>query len=391
VSLALPKARAFGETGSDAAATESGPLSVSGRRVLTADGTPWFGVGVSWFTGLQDWIENQAKAERFIEWTTAHGLQWMRVFGQYNGGIGRFIPAEHPSYYADLRGLAERLATAGLRMEFVVNADCQNAPLTFDVPHFDRCDDALDGSWNVLLSGGNEAPFNGFDPRQLHQPKRLLAARCSMGTDARPFEPSWDFAIYEGERDDQFYRKYKSVFDLYQDGFSVPILVDEMVGIGDVHEPGRTTNDPWACWQFAAGLKLMGAMGVCAHLRSGITGDIPVAGGPAEHCIDAMVAAGRLPLGAYAFGHYERGNSPSEDQNPSLPVIHHDLEAWQEIGYRGDPTGALRTHAMIEGNRAEVIAPTSSERYQAIAAHNWRIVQAYGYPGKPANVFVCER
>lgn len=371
---------------------ESGALSVANRRLLTAAGDPWFGVGVSWFTGLQDWIEDRAKAEAFLAWAVSRGLQWERVFGMYNGGIGRFIPALYPDYFRRWRELTDRCAEVGQRIEAVVNADCQKPPLSFDPGLFDGVAWSLLGAWNVLaLSGGNELPFNGVDALRLTKPQGLLSARGSMGTDAAPFRPWWDLDIYETPRDAQMARKYKGVWDIYDAGGFVPILIDEMIGIGDVDEPGRTTASPFDCWQLTAGAKMVGAAGICGHLRAGITGNVPAPGGFGEQCIDAMVAAGKLPLGANAFAHYERGLAPDQGQNPNLPILHHDREASPDLDYPGSSAGSWRTHAFIAGNRAEVIAPGPGPDYRAIAANGWRIVDAYAFPGHEANVLVCER
>lgn len=379
---------------------EVGQLTLAGRRLLTADGTPWFGVGLTWFTGLQDWIVNRGKAEAFLDRAVnrPNPPQWVRPFGMYNGGIGRFIPSEYPNYFDAWRELGEALAGRGLRFEPVVFADCKDDatwPLHFDPAFFDRVNDALAGLWNIFPSGGNEMPFNGFDAGRLRKPSGALSIRCSMGTDALPFHPPWDIVAFETSRNDDFERAYKSVWDLYngQTGevsvtFERPVLIDEMIGIGEVNEPGRTTADPFKCWQLAAGAKLMGAVGICAHIRTGITGDFPAPGSLAEQCVDAMSAAGRLPLGAHAFGRYERGLSPGEGQNSNLPIIHNDRDLGENVPQ--NPAGTWRTHAMIEGNSAEVIAPGPGDQYHAQPANGWRIVESFTY-GREPNVFRCER
>lgn len=368
---------------------ESGALVIDGRRARTAAGADWFGIGASAFSTFQHWIVDEPRARQMLSWATGHGLAWLRSFAMYNGGIGRFIPAEYPNYFTKLREFVDACGDHGLRVEIVTYADCQNPPLTFDPAFWDRVTETLAGAWNVLPSGGNEQPFNGFDPLRLHKPAGLLVGRCSTGTDAAVYEPTWDFGIYETARDDQFERKYKGVYDEYQRAITVPILIDEMIGIGEADESGRTTANAFKCWQLTAGAKIVGAMGICAHIRAGITGD-PI-GPNADTCVAAMVEAGALPIGQHAFGRYVRGQAPNESPDPNLPIVHADIEPAPDLGYPGSPAGSLRTHAFIDGGEANAIAPGPGPSYVGIAANGWRIEQAFAYRDCPANVFICRR
>jgi|SRR6185369_13063187 len=389
-------------------ATSSPPkrLSVSGRRLLLPDGSPWYGIGMDGFTTLQDWLTNKPKADALIAYMVAHQVEFLRVFGMYNGGIGRFIPAENPDYFDGLKALATILRDKGKRLYFTTNADCQNAPLTFDPSFYDRvCDVLRPFADSVLSDFGNEWPFNGFDPKRGHKPAGLISGAGSVGGGYQPLhDPLWDFAQWQGGRDDDFERKYKDVRDQYMGdnttgnpgdppafAFQCPIIEDETIGLGEAYESGRTTNSPYKVWQYVAGSKLMGAAATVLHNRSGIFGNLPLAGGLEEQCLDAGVAASQLPLGRNAFARYERGNSPDQPQNPNLPILHFDIEPSPSIGYPGNPNGSLRTHAMIDGNYAEVIAPGAGPGYVATAANGWRIVKSYGLPGHPANVLICER
>jgi hypothetical protein len=339
------------------------------------------------------------------------GLQWGRVFLQFNGfpnpGIGRFIPAEVPDFFGQLSDYVNFCGDDGRRLELVCYADCQNPPLVFDPAFIDRVNDAVGGRWNILaVSAGNEYQKNGFNPAALRRP-RPLASQTSIGPDRQPYTPEWDLSNMAAVRDDDFERKYKDIRDQYEgdnaDGhdpprpahaFTQPIYVNEMIGIGDDNIPGNTTNDPFKCWTYVAGAKIMGAAGVCGHLRTGIFGDTPTPGGLGEQCMDAMVDAGGLPLGKFSFDHYERGNSPWESPNPNLPVEHSDREPItgpDGTEYPYNPAGSLRTHAMIQGSTAEVIAPGPGPEYGMVALPGWTIATPFRYRDRPSNVAICLR
>lgn len=386
-----------------------GPYTRSERKVLMADGTPYFGVGVTWFTGAQDMIQNPPKADAFIDAITVRRrkpAQFVRIICMYWDGIGYFDPRTVSNFPQVLRSKVDYLKTRGLNAQIVVNADCQHHPMGFVPQFFTDVSQAMQGATNVWMSGGNEMPFNGFDAGQLAKPSGMLSGRCSMGTDALPYNPPWDQTIFEFARGDDFERSYKSVYDLYTGDtgdvkvtFTSPVFADEMIGIGEAYEPGRTTNDPFKCWQLTAGTKLMGGCGIIAHLREGIAGNVP---GPiALDCLDAMIEAGELPFGdhAYPAGSYTRGLAPHDPgaqwngvypQNTSLPVLHHDIEP-SDGGYPGSSAGTLRTHAMIIGNTADVIAPGPGPNYRITEANGWRISERFTFRDKPTMLVKCIR
>lgn len=376
--------------------------------------------GVSHFCGVQDAFHNTPKLERFLTWAEGRRINLLRQFLMLNGGAGTFLDAAtDPDFLIRLKDHAQEMAARGFYLEVVVFADHQTPELSgIPLSFFDRVCETLDGMGH-LVSGGNEWGKNGFDPAKLPRPAGVIAAHASTGTDAQPWwaTPEWNFEIFEGSRDTDFERKYKDGRDQYMGdnspspdipahAFLVPLVMDEMIGIGPVDEPGRTTANAYKVYTFTAGLKMMGFAGIVGHLRSGIFGEPPVDGDPADLCMEALVEAAELPLGEFAFAAYQRGNAPYDDhgdaipQNPHLAVVHHDIEPGDfrrddgtVIHYPGDPEGSLRTHGMGDGTTQQIVAPGAGPGYRFIEnpKDGWVLVEAYGWRTSPKNVGILRR
>lgn len=394
---------------------EQGFLRVQGRRVFNEKDEQVFLPGVTGFalTGLACF--NRDEAKRFIDHHAKNGIRIIRTTGMHGNGIGQgtsygnLDPFLTPNYYNSLAWMQEYCAGAGIRLLHSILADCQPGELNYSnsmQQQLYRDTISLIGSsWNIIPELGNEWGKNGFDPLNFNRfTAPRINSRGSVGTDRQPFHPHWDIAHFEASRNDDFERHYKDVRDQYEgdnpDGsippyaFKCPVFIGEMIGISDVNEPGRSTNNPFKIWQYVAGCKIMGAPIVILHSRSGIYGRIPSIGGLEQGCLDAGVEASLLPLGLNFEGEYQRGWEPNRGQNPKLPVTHRDSKDYTDengVFWSGDPKGSERTHAMIVGNRAEVIAPTDNDQYSQSDSGGWRTTQEFRYKDFPANVRVSER
>lgn len=398
---------------------ESGDLFILGRQVINL-GNQYFGIGTTAFALHLLWMTDRPGATAFIQWAISRGLRWFRVLGMFAnpGGIpteigpngsplGPFIPADHADYFTSLASLADYLASQGVRLLYAIFADAQFAPLNAidQQSHLDQVAAVLAHRWNCTGDLVNEGPFNGVDAYAFAKPSGtgILWSRGSTGTDTQPYSPTWDLAQFEPTRADDFERHAKDVRDQYTGDnspgpgtppvvFSCPVFVGEMIGVGNNFESGRTSNNPFKLWQFTLGCKMFGAPLVIAHLRVGIPCRVPIGGSVEEQCIDAMVNASLLPFGRNFEGEFHRGNSPWQDSDPNLPIVHHDIE--EQTGpdgtvYPGDPNGSLRTHSMLLGARSEVIAPGPGTNYQLIADHGYSLTTILKLSGYPANAAVC--
>lgn len=343
-----------------------------------------------------------------MDYHVSRGRRGFRAFGMFAdpGGIsaivgGDFIPANHPNYDESLAWLCDELAAreAWLLNCSLVNCNWGALQSLDQRAHLQREAAIIVHRPNVIGQLTNEAGFNGVNVFDFNNPGGLVWTRGSRGTDYQPWHPEWDAFDFETNRDDDFERKYKDYLDQRTgsnpDGgvfgsehkFAGPGGVSEMIGIGDVDQSGKTTANPFKIWQFVAGLKIVGCSFVILHGRSGIAGNLPVVNGSEDQCLDAGVEAGNLPLGRCADGEYQRGNSPGESQNSRLPVLHFDRD-----GDGGRPmSGTLRTHAMIVGNDAEVIAPGPGPEYTAVAANGWGIRETFKFQGQPGNVLLAQK
>jgi hypothetical protein len=382
---------------------DSGPLAVVNHRLVRPDGTPVVVVGVTAFSLLSDWLTRPDHATAFVRYATSRGVSVFRAFGMFAnpGGIPAALggtildPRAHADYWAKLASLEAMVESFGGRLLATALADCQYPPLTaLDQQGFL---DAWAGTLvptQAISEGWNEANGNGVNTRLQFVPLPLLS-KGSMGGTAQPFSPPGSLAHYETSRDPDFPRTCKDLQDNYQgDNANPPIgvtahrflddacalFVGEPIGIGDADEPGRTTADDWAVWQFYVGCVAFGSVLNVAHLRCGITCDLPAPGSPTERCLDAAVAASHLPLLDFVFAPYVRGNA--DDTEPRLLLHHHDAGI--------DGTGASRTYQLgplVDGRYLVMVFQP-----EAWWAALWRtpvtVLSAFAWLSHPATVFV---
>lgn len=399
--------------GSASASQTLGPFTTRGSAILDRTGAPFFGAGVTWFPGLEMAITHPDDALRVLDGYAALGVGGIRTTGRFTdpGGIGKlvgrhFAHEQHPQWQSRLAWLLERARERSMFVLHPVLVNCQWAPTLNQAQqqqYLDETSDVLNDYPEVAIAQlANEAGFNGVDPFQFNRPTgAVLWSRGSRGTGYQPYHPEWDLFDFEGEREDDFERKYKSFLDQRYgdnpDGVGGPTyafrgagIISEMIGLGDNYESGKTTNDPFKVWQFTLGAKMMGCSLIILHSRSGIAGRLPVAGGLEEQCIRAGLAAAQIPFGQFRDGHYVRGNAPYEIPSGDLPVVHHDcVDTFGPDGrfYPGHPDGSLRTHAMLSADKqsAECLAPHPVGEYPFAPMPGWTPGQLEQFPGCPVN------
>lgn len=365
------------------------PLRANGLQLqMAVSGTPWFGLGTTAFPLLQQYLDGGPGAVTpFFDWMDRSRLSVARALGMFNGGLGRFIPGMYwagNGYLKGLLSLTRLMHSRGLYLKFSVFADVQNGINlgNHTVPEFYQLvGETLRQEANVLLDGGNEYPKNGWDPQSLSRLAGVnyLQSRGSSLGDALPPVNPWDFFDVHPSRNDDWPKGCKSVYDIQigqtSEGIAlrVPGGIDEPIGIGELGESGKTTNNVNDCYDFGAGCKLFGSF-LILHVRTGAFLNLP--GSVAHACVQASVQGAQDVPDWALLGSYTRGglnDFPLEDS---------------PLDGGGNPTTWLRAYGKIQGNRAVVVIFRPTPNVRIVPVGGWRINRQ---SGTRHNVVVLER
>ncbi len=229
-------------------------LTTNGRDFLL-NGARWLWKGSSDFRLYQWWLENR-NIQPVLDQRKDAGGNLLRVFGMYNGGIGRFIPAEYQHYFDGWHDFAAQCAESGFQIEVTAFADAQTfMPSTADQQtHWRMLGSVLESLPNVVVELVNEWKKNGVDPAHFSPLYNLLCSRGSGLGDEAGFQPGWQYQTWHGRRD------WPKVLFSAEDGWYVgegvaangqvfsptmPVVHDEPIGFDEVEQPGRRSSDPY--------------------------------------------------------------------------------------------------------------------------------------------------
>ncbi|PYR44979.1 MAG: hypothetical protein DMF89_26440 [Acidobacteria bacterium] len=141
------------------------------------------------------------------------GFNLLRVFGSFNGALGRFVPSDYGElWYTRLPQFAEALARKGLYLEFTVFADATqwSTDPQQQVAHWNRVVDAVKNSTNALLEVVNEVdqPINRLDSLpNLTMPATTNSSHGSNGSQALPVQPFWHYLTFHTNGAPEWWRK----------------------------------------------------------------------------------------------------------------------------------------------------------------------------------------
>jgi len=265
-------------------------LHCEGTRFLTESGQPFYWRGATWFRGFQRFCAGE-DVRPGLRWAKALGVNVLRVLGMFNGNIGRFIPAEQPSYFGLLDEYFLLLAEEDLRGEFTIFADAQRimTDVTAQRRFVDQVSQVLCLHPNTFEEIGNEYPQNGFKPEDFHKVDGILT---SMGSGLGDGPPAlggdyltlhsrrgvdWWCRAPEGSLQDPNVKNNPKGSDWY--GFpypppNVPIVLDEPMGAGIEGKDGRD-NTPWKHFAFHASAAACRLAGSTLHGDSLINAVVP--------------------------------------------------------------------------------------------------------------------
>ena len=195
------------------------------------------------------------------------GFNMVRVFGMYNGSLGRFVPRDYRDYYTDLAAFCALAARYGLYVEFVANADSRTVFTSAQdqSAHWVRLVDALTPLTNVLVEMTNEGDQTINQMwADLPRPVQLFAAHGSNGSQALPIQPPWSYQTMHFNDAPEWPRK---VGHNAMEIWSGPTLANENTRFPD------KCSRPELAYDAAAGAALLCA-GSCFHSVRGKTSDL---------------------------------------------------------------------------------------------------------------------
>lgn len=161
-------------------------LEARGSDFVDAAGRPTCLSGKDQFIAFRMWLDGRHdELEALV--AESHEFNWTiwRIFFQGSKAqntIFDLSPTE-PGYYENVRPFADWLNARGIGLLAEIFVDNQDVRSPYS--HFDHMADLLRGS-ATILSGGNEAPKNGFDPQALRDPGMLWTRGSGLADEVTP-------------------------------------------------------------------------------------------------------------------------------------------------------------------------------------------------------------
>jgi len=336
-------------------------LRVADTRFYDAlTGSTWKWRGASAFRLFELFLKGE-NIGPFCRWALTSQINILRVFGAYNGGIGRLIPTEYPTYGAQLPRFLDVVNGYGLSVEFTIFADMQTPALAAinQASNYQTVINILRGRAGVVVEICNEPFKNGVVPESLYQPlPDLMQALGSYDFIDGQIKHA-DYVTMHTDRGPEWPRKAKDMLEVSRlgwDGFTAlrhPCIGDEPLGIGP-EQPGSRSM---VAADHAAyhGVAALFSSGSTIHSTFGVQTRLPTA--EEQRCLAAATATMQAvppecATWKYTAGHL--GDCPLENQG-------------------------LRVYGMIDAGRAVcvLVRPTGPP----VARDGWRIVSQRGYQG----------
>jgi hypothetical protein len=327
---------------------------------------------VTAFTLLQDYCNGGMDLE-FVRWAAGLGANTVRIFGMWS--VTGFDPRSTIGYYESLDVLCMQLEILDLRLHFVAFTDQvpgSSVLMSSDeqTAHLRRVVDVLSRHDNVLLEYVNEDWKNGGIAHRWISTNEILTTRSSWEDGNTPLEVGsvLDYTTEHTPRGDGWERKSKN------------LLETSRLGMGEEGEPDyfRPTNKPAIAGEperlqnatprqyadYVAVAELF-ASGACLHGDGDTLQRCRI---PADQSVAQAVAAvwaSPPPADLAAVGTYVRGQ---KDGGGPCPIAHSD-------------DLALRTFAMVAGNRATAVVVSPRPGWSLQPVNGWRVARQYGFEG----------
>lgn len=161
-------------------------LEIRGNDFVDADGHPICHSAVDMFPALRMFHDNRiAELEALVVESHEFNFRWWRVFltgSQAQNTIFSLSPSE-PGYYDSLYAFPRWLNDRGIGLLGEAFVDNQDVKAGLD--HWTRAGDCLRGTVSII-SGGNEAAKNGFDPQALTDPGMIWSRGSGLADQVTP-------------------------------------------------------------------------------------------------------------------------------------------------------------------------------------------------------------
>ena len=373
---------------------ESGRLAVVDRHFVTEDGQPWSWRGASMFLlGARFFAGEDISPQ--IAWMEQRGINVARVFDNVDWDLSVFgLPSHAEVTAAQLGAFADRLATHGLRLEYV--------PLTYRADldtmraRVQRAFDVASTRWNMLVETANEPENNGIDvPLVMATIDRKGVVSASGMDPGRHCDAEtsdnarWNACMrrevlvlpggyltgHDLARDENHSPRNTKDFVIdFADIFRVPIVADEPIGIVDRNYPGYCYNSNGFASRCAgggvrtidchvilsaAGIEHLYGPGFTIHLQAGLEGRAPRADEPIQSaCAEQLTALWKFIPPAAQLGAYR----PPHGGDYPLTWTSGDSDSL--VGH---------AYCSTSGGQSWCVTPMPAPSWTPVAANGWRI------------------
>jgi hypothetical protein len=366
----------LGGTGGSTPAGPLGRLTTSGVNFLDA-GKPWKYRAVTAFTLFETIVRDRLFDAPFVRWARSLGANTVRVFGMWS--VTGFDPRLFSSL-AMLDTLCASLLDEDMRLHFVAFTDQITGssvlmPSDEQNTWLQQVNEVLRRYPNTFCEPNNEDWKNGGIAGRFPAEwfNGVMSTRSSWEDGNTPLEAGsvLDFTTEHTPRGDGWERKSKNLLETSrlgigekgQPGYFPPSNKPAIAG-----EPNRLEDStPRQYADYVAVAELF-ASGACLHGLGLERCQIPADDRVARAV--AAVWADPPPADLAASGTYVRGQ---KDGGGPCPIAHSD-------------DLALRTFAMIAGNRATAVVVSPRTGWSLQPVNGWRVTRVYGYDGNTVDL-----
>ena len=347
------------------------PVRIEGTRFVDAAGRPFDWRGVTAFRLVEKIATGrEAEAIAYLDWVKSENLTVVRVLAMGPTLYGMSPEAGRNA----LPKLLEQAKQRGIVVEIVALADTINQVFDYD-EHVREIGRIAAAAGNGFVELANE-PGHPTQDRRIHEPAFLARLRTLI-PDTVPvalgsFEYGEGFAAgdYATTHTDRGRGEWDHVLAVaaaapHVEKLKKPVVSDEPIGAGPVHQPGRRDTEP-ARFAAAAALTKLAGLGATFHYEGGLQASIP---------------SGRE---AACFAAWQLGLTLVADAQPDGEFIQ-----GERLGATAQTSGARAAFGRVTSGRAVVLLVDPTPAVSVKPAPGWKETRRSGVPG--VQIVIVER